>query len=138
MIFFISKRQHKKEMEALTELSIAGVNLIGDVSKKEIELLKKKHEEEVLKLKSELSEAKDMKKIIERLVLNDTCFAYAADGSRGVDLPADVLRYVDDMFGGKVIKQDAVKGISINKDGKITVGLTKKADKGYSYRLVRE
>jgi hypothetical protein len=54
-------------------------------------------------------------------------------------LPDDILRYVDDLFGGKVIKQEGVKAIKIEKDGTIKTGLTKqKADEGRIYKLVQE
>lgn len=54
-------------------------------------------------------------------------------------LPENVLVYVDDMLGGKVIKQEATKCIYIDKNGNIKTGLTKqKSDKGFSYKLIRE
>jgi hypothetical protein len=58
--------------------------------------------------------------------------------SMKLNLGDDVLVYVDDLFGGKVIKQEAVKAIKIEKDGTVKTGLTKsKADKGYDYKLLR-
>lgn len=59
-------------------------------------------------------------------------------GSNSIVLPDDVLQYTDDILGGKVIKQEGTKCLVISKDGKVTEGLTKqKADKGYSYKLIR-
>jgi hypothetical protein len=49
------------------------------------------------------------------------------------------LQYVDDILGGKVIKQDGTKCLVISKDGEVKTGLTKqKPDKNYNYKLVRE
>lgn len=94
--------------------------------------------------KVELKEAKDLKVILEKLYpLNDfkNSLRYSDGGSIdwGQELPDNVLVYVDDILGGKVIKQEGTKCIVISKDGKITEGITKqKSDKGYSYKLVRE
>lgn len=50
--------------------------------------------------------------------------------------PDNVPQYVDDIFGGRVIKQEAFKGIVIDKDGNVKTGLTKlPPDIGYSYKL---
>jgi hypothetical protein len=52
-------------------------------------------------------------------------------------LPDNVAVYVDDHFGGKVIRQEATRVIEINADGDIKTGLTKrKPDDGYGYVLV--
>jgi len=53
-------------------------------------------------------------------------------------LPDNVPVYVDDHFGGKVIKQEVTKVIEISAEGVIKTGLTKRtADDGTSYVLVR-
>ena len=55
-----------------------------------------------------------------------------------INLPDNVLQYVDDILGGKVIKQEGTKCLVIDKDGNVKTGLTKqKPDKNYSYKLVR-
>ena len=55
-----------------------------------------------------------------------------------INLGDDVLVYVDDLFGGKVIKQEGIPAIKIETNGVVRTGITKqKADKGYSYKLVR-
>ncbi len=55
------------------------------------------------------------------------------------ELSDNVAVYVDDLAGGKVIKQEANKCVKINKEGEIEEGYTKKkCDKGYSYKLIRE
>lgn len=50
-------------------------------------------------------------------------------------LPNDVARYVDDYYGGQVLKQEATKLVVIDKDGNATYHWTaKKPTGGYSYR----
>jgi hypothetical protein len=55
-------------------------------------------------------------------------------------MPDDVVRIVDDVLGGKVMKHEATtKCLIVDKQGNVKTGMTKqKADKGYSYKLVRE
>jgi hypothetical protein len=54
-------------------------------------------------------------------------------------LPNDVPRYVEDYFGGKVIKQEATPVIILDKKGKATYGMTAKSpDKGRLYKLVQK
>jgi hypothetical protein len=54
-------------------------------------------------------------------------------------LDDSVPRYVEDYFGGKVIKQEATKVTILDENGKATYALTKKpADKGKKFLLVRE
>lgn len=102
-------------------------------------------------VKVELKEAKDLKAILEKItpftleiykhyIENGISFCPSKNSFiTKVNLPDNVLVYVDDILGGKVIKQEGNKCIVISKDGKITEGLTKqKVDKGYSYKLVRE
>lgn len=96
------------------------------------------------KVEVELKEAKDLKAILEKLyplhsVYSTLRFDIGGSIDWGQELPDNVLVYVDDILGGKVIKQEGNKCIVISKDGKITEGLTKqKVDKSYSYKLVRE
>ena len=95
-------------------------------------------------LRIELKEAKDLKAILEKLYpLYDfsKSLRYEGGGNLNIEemLPDNVLVYVDDVLGGKVIKQEGIKCLIIDKDGNVKTGLTKqKADKGYSYKLVRE
>ena len=44
-------------------------------------------------------------------------------------LPESVAQYVDDYFGGKVIKQEAIKVIAIDKNGNVTYGKTSRTRK---------
>ncbi len=94
------------------------------------------------RLEVELKEVKDLSKILEKmssLTINGQGFA-SSDGHWGtMELPEEYLRYVDDILGGKVIKQEGNKCIVIDKDGNVKTGLTKqKVDKKYSYKLIRE
>ena len=50
-----------------------------------------------------------------------------------------VPRYVDDYFGGKVIKQEATPVTVLDENGKATYGLTAKTpDKGRNYKLIQK
>ena len=103
-------------------------------------------------LRDKLREAKDFKKLLEAIIEKtgipnpdklegDRGFLSFGGGSIkwSVDFPDEVAQYVDDILGGKVVKQEATKCIIIKKDGEVDAGYTKKkADKGYSYKLVRE
>jgi len=94
-------------------------------------------------LEEELEKAKDLKSILEKMssltVNGSNIWADGATISTGFRLPDNVLVYVDDILGGKVIKQEGNKCLVVSKDGTVKTGLTKsKTDKGYSYKLVRE
>jgi len=101
--------------------------------------------EENLKLKEELKEAKDFKKVLDKLTenslysINGLAACGFTNGSFILQTPDNVLVYVDDILGGKVIKQEANKCLVIDKNGNVKTGLTKeKVDKNYTYKLVRE
>lgn len=98
----------------------------------------------ILKLEKELSEARDLKAILEKLYPLHEVFGSVLNCVNGVNggyelrLPDEVLQYTEDILGGKVIKQEGTKCLVIEKDGTVKTGLTKqKADKGYSYKLLR-
>lgn len=105
--------------------------------------------QEVNKLRVDLHRANDLKDILNQLAqrvqsetkinggigLNIT----GGDHVYNIELGDHVPVYVDDLFGGKVIKQEANKAIKIDKHGNVKTGLTKqKVDTGYNYRLERE
>jgi len=100
--------------------------------------------EKILKLEQEIREAKDLKTILEKLssssLTADFTLGYSSGySSRSIELPDNVLVHVDDLLGGKVIKQEGNKCLVIEKDGTVKTGLTKeKMDKGYSYKLLRK
>ena len=97
----------------------------------------------ILKLEEELKEAKDLKLILEKLyslhqVISNGSILSFTNGGCSFNLPDTVMQYTEDILGGKVIKQEGVKCLIIEKDGTVKTGLTKqKVDKGYSYKLIR-
>jgi len=98
----------------------------------------------IVKLEKELEQAKDLKLILEKLypkfIYGSSVIGvnFSSDGYK-LDLGENVLVYVDDILGGKVIKQEGNKCLVIDNDGTVKTGLTKqKVDKGYSYKLVRK
>lgn len=113
----------------------------------------KRHSEVVRELKEQLLQARDLKVAIEMIasktgiptpdkdkkgnltVNRDFSFAWV---DATMNFPDTVAQYVPDHFGGKVIKQEATKVVILTAEGNISYGHTKrKADKGYSYLLVR-
>lgn len=101
--------------------------------------------EKIVKLEKELEQSRDLKTIIQKLAgYTDTLTNISTLTSSGgtwvsAHLPDNVLVYVDDILGGKVIKQEGVKCLVIGKDGTVKTGLTKQEyDKGFTYKLVRK
>ena len=101
------------------------------------------YREEVDRLKQELREAKDLKTILDKFSSLTSTKGMVFANSNGIwstelVLPDNVLVYVDDILGGKVIKQEGTKCLVIDKEGNVETGLTKrKADTGYAYKLER-
>lgn len=98
-----------------------------------------------LRLQSELKEAKDLKNVLTELTRISSFNTRAVDnifeaGSPNLNLPDDVARYINDLCGGKVIKQEAkTRAIKIDKEGNVTTGYTKhKPNKGFTYKLIQE
>ena len=97
----------------------------------------------ITKLEKELGEAKDLKTILNKfssITINGMDWGISGGSWSAVPMtiPDTVLQYTDDILGGKVIKQEGVKCLVIDSKGDVKTGLTKqKADKGYSYKLVR-
>lgn len=103
----------------------------------------KELKKQIAELKDELKQAKDLTKILDKITsitVNDTGFvASGGTWSTELNLPDNVLVYVDDILGGKVIKQEGVKCLVIEADGSVKTGLTKqKRDTGFTYKLVRQ
>jgi len=97
----------------------------------------------ILRLEKELDEARNLKAILEKLYpiadWSSKISSFFDLSSSDIRLPDNVLVYDDDLFGGKVIKQEGNKAIKIDKNGCVKTGITKsKCDKGYSYKLIRE
>jgi hypothetical protein len=121
------------------------MKIITDKNYKDLKEVVQKHRlllEEYAVLESRLQKANDLKDILTKLTdktITGAQFAINHNSCGSATLPDNVLVYVDDILGGKVIKQEGVKAISINSKGEVKTGLTKqKADKGYNYKLVRE
>ena len=124
------------------------------LAEKELEIIKLEHS--VAELRHELQQSKQLKEVLEVLANktglptpkygDNSCLT--VDYANGISwtshsanyvIPDNVLQYVDDILGGRVIKQEGNKCLVIAKDGTVKTGLTKaKTDKGYTYKLVRE
>ena len=95
---------------------------------------------EIEVLEEKLRKAEDLKEILVSLSDKSKKYIDFMAGSSCMmgELPDNVLVYVDDILGGKVIKQEGVKCLVIDRAGNVKTGLTKqKADKGYTYKLMR-
>lgn len=91
----------------------------------------------------QLEQARDLKTILSSIpttIFSTKDFMAASSFSAGgYTLPDTVPIYVDDLLGGKVIKQEGTKCIVIDKAGSVKTGLTKSApDKGFNYKLIQE
>jgi len=112
----------------------------------------KQKDEKIENLKAQLAQATDFKMHLRTLIeLSDALVKTRNDyltkgyldnviswasGSAQIKLSDDVAVYVDDYFGGRVIKQEATSVTILDKKGKATYGLTaRKADKGKDYIL---
>jgi hypothetical protein len=105
-----------------------------------VDRITKEYEAEIKYLRLELEQARNLKAILEKLypIASSNEFRFN-DISGELILPDRFAEYVEDLCGGKVIKQEANKVIKISKEGIVRVGMTKqKVDKGYSYKLIRE
>ena len=101
----------------------------------------KNSEDLVEEMRKQRDAAQELQGVLEKLADKAQNFVTFASNSLNFNseliLPDNVPVYVDDHFGGKVIKQEATKVIEISADGDIKTGLTKrKADDGYGYVLV--
>ena len=91
---------------------------------------------------AELDEARNLSKILDKLTDNYTdltgSLSYAVGGMGGIEasLSDDIPRYVDDYYGGRVIKQEATNLTVLDSKGKATYHYTKEAaNKGRDYKL---
>jgi len=91
-----------------------------------------------------LVKAEDLKEILKKvsspdISVGDFLFATGSGHNIHLELGDDVLVYVEDILGGKVIKQEGTKCLVVDNEGNVKTGLTKqKPDKGFTYKLVRE
>jgi hypothetical protein len=131
---FITKKKHNQIVQDLSYKNFKEVE-------KTLKETREIYEKEINDLKKALEEAKDLKFILEKFS-NFSISGIGISVSGGnwdIELPDNVLQYTEDILGGKVIKQEGTKCLVVDKQGNVKEGLTKqKADKGYSYKLVRE
>lgn len=97
-------------------------------------------ENEKNSLIKELDSARDLKAIVEKLYqltfTSNNVISFTSTGT--FTLSDNIPQYVDDYFGGRVIKQEATKVVVLEKDGAMHTHYTKqKPDKGYNYKLIR-
>ena len=101
------------------------------------------YQEAIDDLKATLNRKETMEKILDKLTdkisSSDYLTASTVDwvtSSGELILPPDVPRYVEDYFGGKVIKQEAHPVTILDENGKATYGVTaKKPEKNKRYVL---
>lgn len=87
----------------------------------------------------EKSELASLLKKHDESIVSCLKFTDAHFGGGTLRLPDDYPQYVDDLFGGRVIRQEANKAICIDKAGNVKTGLTKlPPDIGYCYKLEQE
>lgn len=98
---------------------------------------------EVKLLREKLEKAENLKEILHKLQESTSKFDTVLGGYMSVadfetGLSDAIPRYVEDMLGGKVIKQEGTKVIQISSNGEVKTGLTKQPpDEGYTYKLIR-
>lgn len=120
------------------------INHLEEVYKSNLQSVQDKiawRDKKIKELEQELKEARDLKDILNKfsnITFNGISIS-TSGGDWKLELPDTVLQYIDDILGGKVIKQEGNKCIVIDKEGNVKTGLTKqKIDKGYSYKLIRQ
>lgn len=101
----------------------------------------KKYQDKIKELESKI----ELKSLLEKMIEKISIITDKYDSIRFVDcngeltLPDNVLQYVDDYFGGKVIKQEATKLVVLDVNGNATYHKTKKpVDKNRKYKLLQE
>jgi len=101
------------------------------------------YEERINDLKEALYRKDTLIKVVDKLadkanLFGDASMSYVSGSDIMAHLDDSVPRYVEDYFGGKVIKQEATPVTILDEKGKATYGLTKQApDKGKDYKLVQ-
>ena len=105
----------------------------------------KQYAEHITDLKEALYRKEKFEEICEKLtdkaeVYATACDIYTTDPADIMDsLDETIPRYVEDFFGGKVIKQESNPVTILDRSGKATYGVTKKAlPKGQKYHLIQD
>lgn len=130
---FISKKKHK---EIIITCMKDQANEVAEYKKR------------ILALEDALKEAKDFKDLFNKvaikfndcIMVNDVnnCFVSIENGFE-LKLPENVPVYVEDMLGGKVIRQESIPVTKLDKKGKATYGYTKaEPTKGREYLLIQD
>ena len=93
-------------------------------------------------LQASLNRRNDIVELIDKvtdITRSNKNFITSLDGCIAggeLNIPADVARYVDDYYGGKVIRQEATPVTILDENGKATYALTaKQPPKGKKYIL---
>lgn len=125
---FISKRKH----DAIVKELLSRVDL--HKTYEEMRRDNQKNNDSLVKLLDKITDKNDY------LTANNfSAVTMSAGGGYELSLPDNVPVYVEDYFGGKVIKQEATPVTILDEKGKATYGLTKQApDKGKIYKLVEK
>ena len=124
-MFWISKYTHNKIVKEYQDAL--------DVQKENIN--RKEKFEEICEKLTDIVGKIDVR-AYENIVSSGQGFATTVDLDVMAKLDDSVAQYVDDYFGGKVIKQEATKLIVIDEKGKATYHHTKKRpNKGKVYKL---
>ncbi len=93
----------------------------------------------LLEKNQEIHKLRDRVRALEHEKIDGSRVECLGGLSVSLELPADVARVLPDHFGGKVLQHEATKVVVLDKNGNGKVAYTaKKADKGFSYLLVRE
>jgi len=117
----ISDKEHKSQLDVLHELYRERIRKMEDQHR------------------TELQQARDLKELLGKFGSKLSMFDSNFSISGSMNFPDDIPQYVDDFFGGKVIKQEATKVIFISRKGEVQTGLTKrKPDEHFPYLLQRE
>lgn len=104
------------------------------------------YKEAIKDLKEELNRKDLITEILDRITKKEESPFISVDdmdrlvSSAGVmdSIDDTIPRYVDDYFGGRVIKQEATPVTILDSEGKATYGLTaKRLPKGHNYHLVQ-
>lgn len=102
-----------------------------------------RYEDNIKDLREALWRKEKFEEILGKLtdkanVFGDASMTWVSGGDVMACLDDSVPRYVEDVLGGKVIKQEATPVTILDENGKATYGYTKqKADKGRTYKLVQ-
>jgi hypothetical protein len=99
------------------------------------------YEKYVEDLREALNRKEGFEKILDKLTdkmvdFGDTSIKWVSGSDIMINLDDTVPRYVDDYFGGKIIKQESTPVTILDRNGKATYGVTaRKPKKGKNFIL---